>query len=45
MDVSPAGASHTSEDEAFYVVLRGTEEGGSCPNLQLNTEEDHLKID
>ena len=32
-------------DEDFYAFSSGTEEGGSCPTLQLNTEEDHLKID
>ena len=31
------------KDEDFYAFSSGTEEGGSCPTLQLNTEEDHLK--
>ena len=38
-------ASHTSKMKIFYAFLSGIEEGGSCPTLQLNTEEDHLKID
>ena len=31
-------------DEDFYAFSSGKEEGGSCPTLQLNTEEDHPKI-
>ena len=28
----------------FYVISRGTEEGGSCPNPPTDTEEDHPKM-
>ena len=37
-------ASHTSEMKTSMPSQVVKEEGGSCPTLQLNTEEDHPKI-